>query len=167
MTPDEKSNLEQMKMQVDGAEADVGELESEMYGDVGPKGKFSEKAMNGLIDSTNRILPLFGMNDKFPKVSGDSTEFPPEFVRLLAMIGKAVDDAIEGDILTEDAKIAGSSPKTDGDLLLLSGRLNMAAKSKPFSKFLSKPKADAPPPEETAEEEMIEEDPDKLFMERM
>ena len=134
-----KMAMEDMKSQAEQLDSEVGELEDMAFSSAGPKGKFSEKGMNTLVDSANKLVPLFGLKDKFPRVAGDATSFPADLTRLLTMFGEAIDDAIEQDILPEDAKISGEMPKDDTGLSILAGKLTMASKSKPFKKFLQQP----------------------------
>jgi len=173
MTPDEKMELEKMRAQAMTRQGEVEESEDELYGASSPKGKFTGKALNGLVEATNRLLPLFGLNDKYDRFgSGTITSLPPEFVRLLTMFSKAMADAIDAGILPEDAMIDMKIVVDDNGLQALAGRLGMAAKSPGFKRFLlRKVSESAPEAEEEGEEGMSEEmgseDMDKLMMERM
>lgn len=172
MTPDEKMELEKMRALAMSRQGEVEESEDEMYAAGAPKGKFSGKALNGLVDATNRLLPLFGLDDKYDRFSGGATALPPEFMRLLTMFSKAMADAIEEGILPEDATVDMKIVVDDNGLQALAGRLGMAAKSPRFKRWLlRKVSGGAPEAEAEDKEELPEEtasaDTDKLFTERM
>lgn len=176
MTPDEKMELEKMRAEAMTRQGEVEEKEDEMYASASPKGRFSGKALNSLVDATNRLLPLFGIEDAYPKFGGEmQTSLPPAFVRLLTMFSKAIDDAVAEGILPEDATIDLTVITDDSGLQGLAGRLGMAAKSPGLKRFLkrkvSEPTAEAEPmmgDEPTEEEDMMSEDKtNALFTERM
>lgn len=174
MLPDEKAELEKMRAQAMTRQGEVEESEDEMYASASPKGKFSSKAANGLVDATNRLLPLFGITDKYDRFGGGTmTSLPPEFMRILTMFSKAISDAVAEGILPEDATVDLTVITDDAGLQSLGGRLIMAAKSPSFKRFLMKkttsemPKEDEGTGEEEMSKEMGSEDTDKLMMERM
>ena len=173
MTPDEKMEIEKMRAEAMTRQGEVEESEDELYAASSPKGKFSGKALNSLVDATNRLIPLFGIEDKYDRFgSATITSLPPEFMRLLTMFSKAMSDAIEEGILPEDAMIDMKVVTDDNGLQALAGRIGMAAKSPGFKRFLlRKTSESAPEAEGEDEEEMSEEmgsdDMDKLMMERM
>ena len=171
MTPDEKMDIEKMRAEAMSRQGEVEESEDEMYAAGAPKGKFSGKALNSLVDATNRLLPLFGLDDKYDRFSGGATALPPEFMRLLTMFSKAMADAIDAGILPEDAMIDMKIVVDDNSLQALAGRLGMAAKSPGFKRFLLRKVSESAPEAEEEEEGMSEEtaseDTDKLFTERM
>lgn len=174
MTPDEKMELEKMRAQAMARQGEVEESEDEFYAGSSPKGKFSGKALNSLVDAVNRLLPLFGIEEKYERFGGGTvTSLPPEFVRLLTMFSRAIADAVDAGILPEDAVVDMKIIVDDNGLQGLAGRLGMATKSPGFKRFLLR-KTTAPMPAEdegTGEEEMSSEmgseDMDKLMMERM
>jgi len=173
MTPDEKMDLESMRTEAMTRQGDIEESEDEIYAASSPKGKFSGKALNVLVDATNRLIPLFGLDDKYDRFSTEMIEsLPPEFMRLLSMFSKAMSDAVEEGILPEDATIDMKIVVDDNGLQALAGRLGMAAKSPGFKRFLLRKKSEsAPEAEAEAEEgpsdEMGPEEMDKLMKERM
>ena len=139
MSPEEKANLAAMRSEAMTRQGDVEESEDEMYATAAPKGSFSGKAANALVEATNRLLPLFGIKDMYDRFSEPKlSTLPVEFVRLLTMFGKAFDDAIEEGVLPEDAKIDLTVITDDNGLQGLAGRIGMAAKSGTFKRFLSK-----------------------------
>jgi len=173
MTPDEKMDLEKMLAQAMTRQGEVEEGGDELFAAASPKGKFTGKALNGLVEAVNRLLPLFGLDDKYERFGGETiTSLPPEFVRLLTMFSKAMADAIEAGILPEDAMIDMKIVVDDNGLQSLAGRLGMAAKSPGFKRFLLRKVSESAPEkeaeaEEGAEDEMDSEGMDKLMMERM
>jgi len=138
MKGDELEAMRQRTMQRQG---EVEEKEDEMYAAASPKGRFSGKALNALVDAANRVTPLFGISEKYEKFGPETlTTLPPEFIRLLTMFAKAIEDAISDGILSEDTMLDITTIADDAGLQGLAGRLNMAAKSPQFKKFLKSPK---------------------------
>lgn len=172
MTPMESQDLEKMKETAMRRAGDVEEIEDENYAAASPKGRFTPKGLNVLVDASNKLAPLFGIDDKYPKFTGIEplTTLPAEFVRLLSMFGKAIGDAVEADVLPEDATIDLMTVTNDSGLQSLAGRVGMAAASPKMKKFLMR-KVTKTGSEEMNEEEMKEEaaplDTDKLFKGRM
>lgn len=171
MTPDQKSELNAMRTQAMTRQGDIESTEDEMYSEAAPKGRFTGKVLNSLVDATNRILPLFGIKDLYDRFTEPQlTSLPPDFARLLTMFGKAFEDAIEEGILSPDAKIDLSVVTDDQGLQGLAGRINMAAKNSGFKRFLSKRVVE---PEEGTEETPMaqppaeEMDTETLFAGRM
>jgi len=135
MTPDEKSDLDKMRATAMTRQGEVEETEDEMYAEASPKGRFTAKGTTALVEAANRLLPLFGIEEKYDKF-GAATTLPPEFVRLLTMFSKAIADAVDAGILPEDAVVDLKVVTDDAGLQGLAGRMNMVAKSPGFKKFL-------------------------------
>ncbi len=176
MSPEEKANLESMRSEAMTRQGDVEESEDELYAAAAPKGSFSGKAANALVEATNKLLPLFGIKDMYDRFTEPKlTTLPPEFMRLLTMFGKAFDDAIESGALPEDAKLDLTVVTDDTGLQSLAGRLGMAAKSGTFKRFLTKKVKESEPAEEETMGESASETPsaesaestDTLFAGRM
>jgi len=171
MSPEEKANLASMRSEAMTRQGDVEESEDELYSASAPKGSFSGKAANALVEATNRLLPLFGIKDMYDRFTEPKmSTLPPEFMRLLTMFGKAFDDAIEEGVLPEDAKIDLTVITDDNGLQGLAGRIGMAAKSGTFKRFLTKKVKESAPAEESMEEEApmdSAESTDTLFAGRM
>lgn len=169
MTPDEKAELEKLRAEAMTRQGEIEESEDEMYSSASPKGKFSGKAANALVEATNRLLPLFGIGDKYDRFGGGAlSSLPPEFMRILTMFSKAIGDAIAEGILPEDATIDLKVINDDSGLQGLAGRIGMAAKSPQFKRFLlRKTSEEGAEEEEDVSEETGSEDTDKLFTERM
>lgn len=138
-TPDELKDLDAMKSKVLSQQTDLEDTEDEMYAAATPKGRFTNKVVNTLVDATNKLLPLFGITDLYDKFTEPQlTTLPPEFARLLTMFSKAIEDAIEAGVLPEDATIDLAVVTDDAGIQGLAGRIGMAAKSAQFKRFLSK-----------------------------
>jgi hypothetical protein len=177
MTPDEKMEIEKMRAEAMNRQGDIEESEDEIYSAQSPKGRFTSKGANALVEATNRLLPMFGVGDKYDRFSGNMTELPTDFVRLLSMFKAAMDDAIAEGILPEDASIDLTIVTDDSGLQGLAGRIGMAAKSAAFKRFLAKKtmmrggeemaKEGEYTEEEKGSEEMDSKGMDKLMMERM
>lgn len=174
MTPDEKMELEKMRAEAMTRQGEVEAAEDETYAAASPKGKFSGKAANSLVEATNRLLPLFGIDEKYERFGGGTmSSLPPAFMRILTMFSKAIGDAIAEGALPEDAMIDLTVITDDSGLQGLAGRIGMAAKSPQFKRFLTKkttsemPEEDEGGEEEEVSEEMGSEDMDKLMAERM
>ena len=176
-------DLETMGKEVQKRQGEVEGKEDMLYSQASPKGKFSGKSLNALVQAVNRLTPLFGIKDTYPTFSGATvTELPPEFVRLLSMFKAAIADAVDQGILPEDAVIDLSVITDDSGIQSLAGRIGMVAKSGGFKRFLNTktgPVKESPTEDTSYEtdmpinskahqvEEMSEEGTNKLFQSRM
>lgn len=175
-------DLKTMGKEVQKRQGEVEEKEDMLYEKASPKGKFSDKSLNALVQATNRLTPLFGIKDTYPSFDkGMQTELPSEFVRLLSMFKAAISDAIDQGILPEDAMIDLAVITDDNGIQALAGRIGMAAKSGGFKRFLNQKTAgpkggsmeEEPSPGETEDtkgdmkEDMTEDATNKLFQSRM
>lgn len=137
MTPDQKMEIEKMRAAAMARQGEIETAEDEMYSAASPKGRFTGKGANALVDATNRLLPLFGISDKYDRFGSEPmTSLPPEFVRILTMFSKAIADAVDAGILPEDATIDMKIVSDDSGLQSMAGRIGMAAKSPQFKRFL-------------------------------
>lgn len=174
-----KMDLEAMKNDMMAMEETADMREDELYAKAAPSGRFTGKTVNALIDAANRLLPLFGIKDQHPRVEGDmQTKLPTSLMRLLSMAAAAIQDAVDEGMLSEDAVVMLDGISDDAGLQALAGRLNMAAKSPGFKKFLKQPKKVSVEVEveaggegegggEASPEEMSQEDMDAMFASRM
>lgn len=147
------------------------------FADMAPKGRFTAKALNNLVKATNRLLPMFDQTPDYPSFDGDTTEFPTDFVRVLAMFQGAADDAIEQGIVDDEYGFDFDEITGDANIQVLAGKINKLAGDKGFKRYLQSMPSDEPEGEEMAvadadmeespEGPMEEEDMDALFMERM
>ena len=157
-------------------DAEIGAAEQEeevAFAQMAPKGRFSAKALNNLVKATNRLLPKFGQTPDYPEFSGNITEFPTDFVRVLAMFQGATDDAVEQGIVDDEFAFDFENITDDANLMVLAGKINKLASDKQYDRYLRS----QPTEEEETEEGMIEDDMetedmppqavDALFMERM
>lgn len=119
------------------------------------RGMFSQTAMNALVDAVNQALEAAGFEGDYPEFSSDVTEFPADFMRVLAMLadaagesGAGVDLAVEG--LEDDRDVA----------MLASQVANLAANAGFRSMMTEAPEVEAPSSPAPVDEET-------LMMERM
>ena len=170
---EEDMNMGQPSMEID-VEIDRAESDEEMdFEEMAPKGRFTAKALNNLVKATNRLLPLFDQTPDYPSFDGDITEFPTEFVRVLAMFQGASEDAIEEGLVDDEYSIDFDGITGDANVQVLAGKVNKLATDKGFKRYLkSMPSDESEEGEEMAmaddmSEGMAEGDMDALFMERM
>lgn len=136
-----------MAMKPMNMQADMNAMDSEMedigmqkeaaandYFAVGaPKGKFTARAMNGLVDAYNKALVAMGQVGDYPKFTADVTVFPADFVRGLSMLADAAQQA------GVQANIELGNVTEDRDVLLLAGAVEKLAKDKTFIKKMQSP----------------------------
>ena len=169
MKPGGKVNEEMLDAEIGAAEQD----EEMAFAEMAPKGRFSAKALNNLVKATNRLLPKFGQTPDYPSFEGDITEFPTDFVRVLAMFQGATDDAVEQGIVDDEFAFEFEDISSDGNLMILAGKINKLASDKQYDRYLKSQPTDEPiEGEEMVEDEITTEDMppeevDALFMERM
>jgi len=156
-----------MEIEIQGAEQE----DESMFGEMAPKGRFTAKALNNLVKATNRLLPLFDQTPDYPSFDQNITEFPTDFVRVLAMFNGAVSGAIEENLIDEELDFDMSEITGDENVNMLAGKLNRLVNDRSFKKYLkgmSDDKGESMEEEEPESEQgMQEEDVDALFMERM
>ena len=169
MKPGGKVNEEMLDAEIGAAEQD----EEMAFAEMAPRGRFSAKALNNLVKATNRLLPKFGQTPDYPSFEGDITEFPTDFVRVLAMFQGAKDDAVEQGIVDDEFAFEFEDISSDGNLMILAGKINKLASDKQYDRYLKSQPTDEPiEGEEMVEDEITTEDMppeevDALFMERM
>lgn len=157
----------EMEIEIQGAEQE----DESMFGEMAPKGRFTAKALNNLVKATNRLLPLFDQTPDYPSFESDITEFPTDFVRVLAMFEGAVSGAIEEDLIDDEMDFDMGDITADENVNVLAGKLNRLVNDRSFKKYLkgmSDDKEEATEGDEPdADEGMDDKDMDALFMERM
>lgn len=156
----------EMEIEIQGAEQE----DESMFGEMAPKGRFTAKALNNLVKATNRLLPLFDQTPDYPSFDQNITEFPTDFVRVLAMFNGAVSGAIEENLIDEELDFDMSEITGDENVNMLAGKLNRLVNDRSFKKYLkgmSDDKGESMEEEPESEQSMQEEDVDALFMERM
>lgn len=173
-----------VEVEVDGApmEGDVPDfgpeieeakaVDEEMFSEVAPRGRFSSKSLNALVDAANKLLPIFDQTGDYPKFDTGTYEvFPTDFVRVLSMFSQASRDAVSEDVVSPELVISLDGITDDNDVQVLSGKISGLASSREFKKWLKEPVEEKVEP--IAEERpegtgaMSEEDVDSLFLERM
>ena len=162
--------MDEMKMKLEEDTTGLKMEEDAMFAEMAPKGKFTKGALNSLVKVHNKVTEMFGL-EPYATFTEDITEFPANFVRELAMVMNAVQDAIDAGELEPEMAIDLSVVKTDRDLASLAGRLDMLSKSKDFRKWLSSPREEEMVEEPEMETEQTgepsQEEVDAMFMERM
>lgn len=149
----------------------LAEKEDEMYEMASPVGRWTDRGLNILVKATNKILPLFGQTPDYPMFAkGSYKTLPADFMRVLSMIGGAINDAVAGEALDPSKTFDLPTMITDEDAMAVAAKLDTVAKDKSFKQFLKEPKMAAPVSVEPAEEpqtEMTEEQIAKLFASRL
>ena len=156
------------------AEINAAEQEEEVaFAQMAPKGRFSAKALNNLVKATNRLLPKFGQTPDYPEFTGNLTQFPTDLVRVLAMFQGATDDAVERGIVDDEFAFDFEQISSDANLMVLAGKINKLASDKQYDRYLRSQPSEQEEDEEgiiddeTTTEDMLPEDVETLFMERM
>lgn len=176
MNPEDNAKMDQMKSAMNDAQAHVEDKEDTLYSQASPRGKFTGKALNGLVQAANKLSVLFGITDKYPTFGNETVvSLPTDFVRLLSMFSKAIGDAIDNGILDDGNAIDLAGITDDAGIQALAGRLNMAAASPAFKRSLMPNKAaeknELTPDIEDEADVLSESTPDtttdKLFASRM
>tara|TARA_R100001460_G_scaffold89846_1_gene131390 strand:+ start:6330 stop:6806 length:477 start_codon:yes stop_codon:yes gene_type:complete len=97
------------------------------------RGRFSQTAMNALVDATNMALEAAGFEGDYPEFDADVTEFPAEFVRVLAMFADA---AVE---TGADVEIDMAMLEDDRDVAALASKVRQLAESEAFAQGMTAP----------------------------
>ena len=131
---EEVDNTAQMVGMVD----DMRGMGEEMQGMVDMqlpsiRGRFSQTAMNALVDATNMALEAAGFEGDYPEFDADVTEFPAEFVRVLAMFADA---AVE---TGADVEIDMAMLEDDRDVAALASKVRQLAESEAFAQGMTAP----------------------------
>lgn len=127
-----------------------------------PKGKFSKAVLNELVTAYRDVQRLMGFEgeDLYPMFEQPTvTEFPPEFVRGLAMLAKAAED------YGKPGMIDLTGIKDNAGVATLAAKVRALADDPEFEKFLTT-EAEGGEGEEGTEDENTEEAMDKMFMAR-
>lgn len=91
----------------------------------------SPKALIGLTNALNKVLPLFGL----PPIKEKA--LTPEVVRALAMIAQAVTDAVGMEEVPAELEYSLEDMKGgDGSVIVIAGKLDRLSKVPAFKKFL-------------------------------
>jgi len=129
-----------------------------------PKGKFSKAVLNELVTAYRDVQRLMGFEgeDLYPMFEQPTvTEFPPEFVRGLAMLAKAAED------YGKPGMIDLTGIKDNAGVATLAAKVRALADDPEFEKFLtSEPEGEGGEEQTEDEDENSEEAMDKMFMAR-
>lgn len=111
------------------------EYEEEMdatFSEQAPRGKFGKSILNELVTAFRDVQRLMGFEgeDLYPMFESDQTEFPPEFVRGLAMLAKAAED------YGQPGMINLSGIKDNSGVATLAAKVRALADDPEFEKFL-------------------------------
>ena len=131
---EEVDNTAQMAGMVD----DMRGMGEEMQGMVDMqlpsiRGRFSQTAMNALVDATNMALEAAGFEGDYPEFDADVTEFPAEFVRVLAMFADAAEETEAG------IQIDMGMLEDDRDVAALASKVRQLAESEAFAAGMTAP----------------------------
>lgn len=128
---DDMAGLESMAMDVQSAGEDIqAAVDLEL---PAIRGSFSQTAMNALVDATNMALEAAGFEGDYPEFDSDVTEFPPEFVRVLAMFADAAEETDSGIVLSMDMI------EDDRDVAALASKVRQLAESAEFKQRMTQP----------------------------
>lgn len=117
------------------------EYEDEMdssFSEQAPSGKFTKATINELVRVLREAQTLMGFADEeqYPEFSGPITDFPPDFVRGLAMLAKAAEDYGQPGII--DLSVL----KDDAGVALLVAKIQSLLEDEGFQAFLASPPED-------------------------
>jgi hypothetical protein len=135
------------------------EMQSMLDAELPPiRGMFSETSMNALVDATNAALEASGFEGDYPEFTSDVTEFPSEFIRVLAMLADAAEEAGAA----VDLSMGGI--EDDRDVAMLASQVKQLASDERFRSMMTA----APEVEESATVSPGGQvDEETLMMERM
>lgn len=137
----------------------------DVFAQAAPKGRFSKTVMNALVKVYRDAQKMMGFpeDEMYAEFTEDVTEFPPEFVRGLAMLASAAEDFGQPDVIILDGITK------DEDVARLAAKIEALLADPKFSEFLSSPmqgEAMEETVEETVETPEGEEDMEAMFASR-
>lgn len=137
---------EEQQLMAKAQEAD--EAQEDAFAAAAPIGDFTKGPLNSLVDSLNKVMPLFGVEDTYDAFTEDiEGALPTEFVRYLMMTTAAATDAN-----LERLAIDLEEIDTDADLMKAAGQLEVLAENDSFRTFMAQQDTEAPVEEEVVEE---------------
>jgi len=178
MTPMEQADLDAMKEKVLEREGEMVATEDNLYDASSPVAvdMFHKKALNVLVKSTNKLLPLFGVSKAYETLTEDMKTLPTDFVRILSMFSSAISDAIAADTIEPDMAFLLEDETDDTGLIQVAGKIGAVSGERAFKAFLKAPRkepaaeeaTDASVPEMAEGMDMSEGmDSEELFMGRV
>ncbi len=163
------ARLEELESEVRGMAMDVDQQMSQQIAAAVPEGDFSERALDRLARSLNKIRQVFGA-EPIPDINTDMDMLPEDMARTLMMLQQISDDArLKIDLDLDNLM-------DDQGLTILAGKVDAMLEDRNLMLFLqqerpgTEPEVEEMPMEETVEmaaEPMAEADMDALMMERM
>lgn len=163
------ARLEELESEVRGMAMDVDQQMSQQIAAAVPEGDFSERALDRLARSLNKIRQVFGA-EPIPDINTDMDMLPEDMARTLMMLQQISDDArLKIDLDLDNLM-------DDQGLTILAGKVDAMLEDRNLMLFLqqerpgTEPEVEEMPVEETVEmaaEPMAEADMDALMMERM
>jgi hypothetical protein len=136
----EQADMAAMDMEMDNIGMEKEAAADDFFSVGAPKGTFTMRAMNGLVDAYNKALVAMGQKGDYPKFTADVTVFPANFVRGLAMLADAAEQA------GVQADIDLSAVTEDRDVMVLAGLVERLSKDKAFAGKMKGPAAKGEPP---------------------
>jgi len=150
--------------------AEAEQADKELFAEVSPKGRFSSKALNALVDASNKLLPVFDQSPDYPKFDAGTYEvWPEDFVRVISMFSEAAKDAATSDVVPVELSFSLEGVVDDQDLQVIAGKVQSLADSRDFRKWLKEPQeVEAPAPvSDEAGGDVPEQDIEDLFLSRV
>lgn len=155
----------------EGQVEEATEADAMLYTEMAPKGRFTSKSMNALVQATNKLLPLFDQEPNYPTFDPGTYEaWPEDLTRIFAMFAAASRDAATEDVISPELAISLEGIVNDNDVQMLAGRVSELAKAREFKRWLNTDMEEEeiePVREEEAQEGMSDEDIEALFVQRV
>lgn len=122
----------------------VEDADEALFEELAPKGNFEMEDMNILVRAVNELLPAFGQEPTYPNFEEGVQVFPTDFVRILAMVGGAVDEAIKQRAIDPGLAIDLATVTDSPGLSGLTARISELAQNQDFLRFLEQASPDSP-----------------------
>ena len=163
------ASVEELEREVRGMAMDVDQQMGQQSAASTPEGDFSERSLDRLARSLNKIRQVFGA-EPIPDINTDMDMLPEDMARTLMMLQQISDDArLKIDLDLDNLM-------DDQGLTILAGKVDAMLEDRNLMLFLqqeragTEPEEEEIPMEETVEapaQPMADADMDALMMERM
>ena len=163
------ASVEELEGEVRGMAMDVDQQMGQQIAASTPEGDFSERSLDRLARSLNKIRQVFGA-EPIPDINTDMDMLPEDMARTLMMLQQISDDArLKIDLDLDNLM-------DDQGLTILAGKVDAMLEDRNLMLFLqqeragTEPEEEEIPMEETVEapaQPMADADMDALMMERM
>ena len=163
------ASVEELESEVRGMAMDVDQQMGQQIAASTPEGDFSERSLDRLARSLNKIRQVFGA-EPIPDINTDMDMLPEDMARTLMMLQQISDDArLKIDLDLDNLM-------DDQGLTILAGKVDAMLEDRNLMLFLqqeragTEPEEEEIPMEETVEapaQPMADADMDALMMERM